>query len=605
MSETTPTPSNRWVVLAIYLVASGVALLVSLDFTKASLHNGEYHPVGNDAFYHARRIIDTAGERGFYAFDDTIHVPEGSEIVWPWGFDWVLGQSLSVWQAANPGAHPMAFLAFVPPVLLLLNVALFFALTGAVGLSLAYRAVAVFAYALFPFTQLLHGVGAVDHHMVEHAFALASVLLAVRWVSSPKSTRHAVGLGLVLGTACAFHSALFILQLPVLLGLAILWLRNLMPDARSSLGFAIALVVSTVLVALPSPPLRQFTFDFSLLSWFHVYVSLCTAVMVVLASRVSYSKPALVRLLLVAGALGVPILWVAGTGVDFIRGDIVLLDRVEEMQSPVGGLLGDRFATMWQLYSALIVFLPILLLWSLWFAARSRTAAQIQFAAAAAFGLLLLATQIRLQYFGSFALLIVPLLLLQQVLPERIDKSGSGVLIAVVIFALSFQRPLAQQLFSHQALGLDVDYAVAIDAFPVLQRACAEDTGLALVSTNFGHPVRYHSDCTVIANNFLLTPLHEQKVRELDTLWETTPSDLLDAPQPVRYVLVALQNIYQPAADGVRLSSAEELTAANPPLALALTQETIPAGYQILFERRLGDPANDRPIVRLLAITTN
>ncbi len=106
---------SPWLLLA-WLSATVIAVFLALQVNSASVHEGVYHPVGNDAFYHARRSIDTAGERGFYEFDDTIHVPEGSQITWPWAYDYLLGQALSAHLALNPDAEPMRFLAMIPPV---------------------------------------------------------------------------------------------------------------------------------------------------------------------------------------------------------------------------------------------------------------------------------------------------------------------------------------------------------------------------------------------------------------------------------------------------------------------------------------------------------
>ena len=226
-----PPPPNptaeqpRWLLLALG-VTTLIAVFLALQVSGASVRDGVYHPVGNDAFYHARRIIDTAGERGFYEFDDTIHVPEGSQITWPWGYDYLMGKLLAARLALDPEADPMRFLAMIPPIAVIANVALFFALAGAAGLSPGLRAVATLSYAMFPFTQLMHGTGAIDHHFVEHGFVLAATLLAVRWAQAPESRARAIALALVLGAAPAFHNGLFVLQLPLLFGLGVAWLRS-------------------------------------------------------------------------------------------------------------------------------------------------------------------------------------------------------------------------------------------------------------------------------------------------------------------------------------------------------------------------------------------
>ena len=75
-----------WVIWLVFgLIGAAVAML----YSSAAFVDGQYIPVGNDSFYHARRIIDAAiSERGFYQFDTMIHVPEGSWLNWPWAYDY-------------------------------------------------------------------------------------------------------------------------------------------------------------------------------------------------------------------------------------------------------------------------------------------------------------------------------------------------------------------------------------------------------------------------------------------------------------------------------------------------------------------------------------
>ena len=597
------TPSGKYAVLGIFAVSSVIGLFLALQLGNASLYEGEYHPAGNDAFYHARRIIDTAGERGFYEFDDKIHAPEGSQIVWPWAFDFTLGKALGVWQVANPEAHPMHFLAMIPPFWLILNVALFVALTGAVGLSTGLRAIASLCYALFPFTQLMHGTGAIDHHFIEHTFVLASTLLAITWARQFSDRGTAIALGIVLGLAPAFHSGLFILQLPVLLGLGLLWLKGETFDHTAALRFSIALTVTTLISALPSAPLRDGVFDFSLLSWFHVYVAACTSVMTVLMSRMKHSGKALGRAFALASVLAVPILLVSATGLAFIRGDILLLDRIEEAQSPVQMMLTERgVGLLPKLYSSLFYLAPLLLIWYTVLAARSQSAATVMFGVAAAFGLALLSAQIRLQYFGSFALLIGLPLLLQHYLPAMRSHELVATFVALIIVFIAWQKPLNDQLFAGQNLSFDIEYELGVDLFPVLADACANTPGIALATNNMGHPVRYHSECSVIANNFLLTTQHEEKIRELNALWAMQPDELALKRPDVRFVLVILSDVYLKTDSGLREPTMRELASVNPRLAMSLVfNENLPESFELLAERRLDD-GRDFAFARLFRI---
>ena len=132
-------------------------------------------------------------------------------------------------------------------------------------------------FALSPLTQFLHAIGMIDHHYIEHTFVLATIWLGLRWFENPASTARAVALGATLGLACAFHNGLFILQLVPLTAVFVLWVRNTAPPRAALRGFAVALLVTTQLILLPSEPYRRLMFEFGLLSWFHFYIAVCTS----------------------------------------------------------------------------------------------------------------------------------------------------------------------------------------------------------------------------------------------------------------------------------------------------------------------------------------
>jgi hypothetical protein len=588
----------------IYAAAVAIAVFLALQIGAASYYGGHYEPVGNDSFYHARRILDTAGERGFYEFDERIHVPEGSLIAWPWAYDYLLGQSVRVLRAIAPDTNPMDVLAFLPVAWLLVNVGLFVALTAAVGLPAGLRLIAALGYALFPMTQLLHGTGIIDHHFVEHTFVLGALLLTMRWAQQFERTGRAIALGALLGAAPAFHNGLFILQLPVLAVLGILWLRGTAPDTRAVRPFAIALPLVTLAVAAPSTALRSGMFEFGLLSWFHVYVAACTAVVSLVLSRLPRSPSGVAGLAAIAFGLALPLLPQALGGLAFLQGDIVLLDRIQEVRSPIVSLLDtDRRAAIIKLFSLLMVALPLFALWYGWRAIGERKPAALAFYVTAVFGAALMMLQIRLHYFGSFALILAPALIVHRYLPKGLARRNAiAMLIATIVLAVTYQKPLRQQLFARQNLSFDPAYELARPTFDILAAACRQDPGVVLATNNFGHPVSYHTDCSVIANNFLLTALHERKVAELEAAWSMSPRQLLDQGPPVRYVLVILENVYVVTRDGVRAPGLVELSTSNPPLAMGLVLEpSLPPRYTLLAERRLDDERGI-PFIRLFRI---
>src|SRR5689334_23192686 len=171
---------DRLLVLWALIGALGVW---SCSFGLSSAVIGsEYVPVGNDSFYHARRILDTAlNPSGFYQFDPKIHAPDGALIVWPWGYDYLLGWLVRLAMKSGMVAQPMAFLAWVPSVAVMLSVALMMVLARRLSLSVWSAAIAGLCVAVAPLTQVLHGVGIIDHHWAEYVFVLATLVMGLRW----------------------------------------------------------------------------------------------------------------------------------------------------------------------------------------------------------------------------------------------------------------------------------------------------------------------------------------------------------------------------------------------------------------------------------------
>ena len=170
------------------------------------------------------------------------------------------------------------------------------------------------------------------------------------------------------------------------------------------------------------------------------------------------------------------------------------------------------------------------------------------------------------------------------------SREAIASLVVLAVVAVAWQRPLRHQLFASHDLGFDVDYEVAVELFDALGAACDKAPGVALASNNFGHPVRYHSACSVIANNFLLTPQHEDKIRELQHAWSLSPEALLESRPDIRYVLVVLSDLYLYTETGLRQPTLAELAQSNPPLAIALTLDPdLPEAYELIAERPLDD----------------
>ena len=587
-------PESKKIYLLLWIVASCIAIFFAMQLDSAAFVDGKYIPVSNDSFYHARRILDAAlSERGFYQFDVMIHAPEGSWLTWPWAYNYLAAKALSFALWLRPSMEPMAFVAHIPVAWIPVNFGLLTLIGIQIRLSIGMLAVALLGFAMMPLVQNLHGLGFIDHHFLEFTFVLATILTGLRFFSAECSRRDAIALGVVLGLAPAFHNGLFILQLPVLVTMFALWLRNNTPDYSVALPASISLVVTTLLIALPSEPFRELQFEFWTLSWFHLYIAVSSAISLFFLGWRSYSPRNLVILMGIGAVLLIPLITKIVSGSAFLAGDLILLDQISEVKSPLNSILtldGARWAAA--SYSYLFFLSPVLLMVFTWWAVTRRDASSTFFAVFAVFGMGLMLTQFRLHPFGSWVLIFGSLLLFDRWQRDNDEVSplaATGAVLLVLAFA--FQPPLKEKLFQSYPPGLTKDYAATRTLFPSLAKECAAEPGIVLSYNDDGHYVRYHTDCSVITNNFLMTPFHEKKILQADAMLQSTPEDFLNAEPQIDYVFVRMYEIFEEGPDGVKPVPLQEVVNRNAPLFVALTfGENLPPNFKLIDEVRVNDP---------------
>lgn len=591
--------SKQVQLLTLWAICSLVAALVALQFSEAAFEEktSTWVPVGNDSFYHARRIIDAADPAtGLQQFDSKIHVPEGSWITWPWAYDWLMAKALQGWQQLNPDAAPMAFLAQVPVYWTFVNLGILLGICVVLGLAVPWTALVMLGYALSPLTMLLHGIGIIDHHYVEHTFVLLTVYTGLRWLQYPERTFNALLLGITLGSAPAFHNGLFILQLPVLLTLAILWFHRNTPPQSAMAMLSTSLILTTLLILLPAEAFRIGQFSFAVLSWFHLYIAAASTLLISCFGRLSYNKTSLLGLMLTAAILLIPIWTDTLGGAAFLSGKITLLDRITEARSPFemafrsGGL--TETLSYYSLFGPLAPVLLIIYLWRIW---KYQKPQSLFFAVMTVFGLSLLFMQFRLHYFGSFALLLGWAVLANEKLRIAQRRPALTTLAGVAVIAGAFGIGVNAKILPPYNLGLDPAYEDAFDLLTTLHDACQKDPGIAFADNNFGHYIRYHTDCSVISNNFLMTPLHEEKALEVKALLNLSPEEFLaQAPTDVRFIFARLDNFYARGADGgFVMTSTPYLQEQNARLFFELnSRNDLPSRYRILQELPLDEARN-------------
>jgi hypothetical protein len=530
------TPAFRWTLL--WIAGSMVMIAGALGMVTASLIDHQYLPASADPFYHARRILDSVmSGNPVIQFDDRIHVPEGSWLAWPWGFDTLLARITSTFGPFANRDEASRVLMNIPPFAAPLAVALVANIARQLKLPFLLAVLFVLGFAALPAVHALFGPGNIDHHFAELLWTLASLSAGIGFFrGGPPSAVPGVVLGCVLGTSLAVHNSLFILQIPVVLTLVLFWLQGAgFPDRARILGFAGALLVTTILVCIPAESWRRGVFEFYTLSWFHFYIAACAAIFSVLLSWFPRNARNIAILCLAAGAALIPLFGVLSFGSEFVSGELASIRDILEARSPYelyrssGDVMSTRILS-WLLWLSA----PMLLL-NLWWALRAR-ASELRFVAlVGVLGLALMQFQFRFAVFGVVSMLLTPLLLVQ-FLAERFPERRVGALVAsVLLFGMAFY-PTLEYWRSPWLLGGDQSYIVLRPAFPALKAACDERPGVVLADINAGHWIRYHSECSVIGNVFLLTPLHGAKALESARLLRLTPAELLAESADIRYV---------------------------------------------------------------------
>ena len=522
--------------LALSALAVGVC---SLMWPAAHLGN-EIVPVGNDSFYHARRILDTVRDlSAFYEFDSHVQAPEGSLLVWPWGYDYAMALIVRIGMSMGLAHEPIAILVWIPVVAVLGSIALILSIARRLQLSTWSCALAGLVVALSPLTQALHGTGNIDHHFAEYLFVLATLAAGLKWFADLSQQRAALLLGIVLGVAPAIHNALFVLQLPVLLAVLVLWLQDVRATPGAALKFAAALLVGTLAILAPSLPVREGLAAYYYLSWFHLYVAAGTALCVCFMAY----QPCTRNTLLVLAGLGIAALVPLGHQIllaqSFLSGTLARLDSISEMMS-IPKLVrvygpGDTASR----YSLLVYAWPLTFAYCLWQGWRRRAQGQVFFWICAVCGLALLLMQVRLHYFGSFALCIPWLIALEQLTARRDPPTQRRLMLAAsLVLVLAYLPSLRYQIANPPPVANDNNFANIRPMLATLARACAEDPGIVLADHDLGHLIRYYTDCSVIANNFLLTEQHGAKIAEMEQLLETPAAALPTLAPFVKYVVV-------------------------------------------------------------------
>jgi hypothetical protein len=528
--------SMRWTLL--WLAGSTFAVIAALTLLTAAHIDNEFLPSNPDAFYHARRILDSlfSGEP-VIQFDARIHVPEGSWLTWPWGFDTLMTALTRLFGPYANEAAANRVLMNIPPAAAPIAVGIVVLIARQLALPFFLAVIFVLAFAALPLVYMQFAVGNVDHHFAELLWTLGTVSAGMAFFrTDARPYRPGIVLGLVLGSALAIHNGLFILMLPVSMALALAWLRGLpMPDRRRSLAFAASLLLTTLLVCIPSEPWRRGFFEFYTLSWFHFYIAACVAIFALLLAFLRRSGRNVFIVVTAAVLAVLPIVGTLAFAGEFVSGQLASIQDITEARSPYALYreFGEEMST--RFISWLLWFSVPMVLLNLWWIVRRKDPALNFVSMAAVLGLCLMQTQFRFCVFGELFLLLTPIQVAHSLSQWRPQWRFGVQAACLALFAVCFYPTIAN-FQPRWTLGGNLGYANVRSTFPTLAKLCRERPGIVLGDLDTGHWVRYHSECSVIADVFLLTPQHAAKAFESARLLGLEPAQLLAQNQNVRYV---------------------------------------------------------------------
>ena len=291
----------------------------------------------------------------------------------------------------------------------------------------------------------------------------------------------------------------------------------------------------------------------------------------------------------------------------FLSKDIVRFDAIVETESLMAAVRRDPEAILIDFYTLIVIATPIVFLAFLRMAATETRGQELFFAVTGLFCLALFFSQLRLQYFGLWVLIMGPLLLVRMWLYQRNEWPLwlSGVILFV--YGAAFAGPVINRLEHSWPLGLDHQYGLVRESLIYLEKACADEPGVVLAYNDVGNYVRYHTECTVVANNFLLTDQHQDKIRELDALFGMDIEQLADQRPDIKYILVAFPKLllHQPDGRNVLLSREEmKVINADWPLMinLLLDDEYGSAQLELIHQQRIEENGDEMALVKLFRV---
>jgi hypothetical protein len=133
--------------------------------------------------------------------------------------------------------------------------------------------------------------------------------------------------------------------------------------------------------------------------------------------------------------------------------------------------------------------------------------------------------------------------------PEQRQRIAAG----WAVLAAAAYVPAYATLVDPMPLGNSLDYEMTRGIYPGLAAACSANPGVVLADNADGHFITYHTRCSVIADDFIMTAQHERKIEFAQQLLESASAEEVLAQAPyVRYIYVRRNDNVFSSACGLR-----------------------------------------------------
>ncbi len=243
---------------------------------------------------------------------------------------------------------------------------------------------------------------------------------------------------------------------------------------------------------LPSTTFRQMYFNYFFQSWFQVYITFSTILVIFIFNFFPVTKNRCILVVLFCILLTIPVIQNLSDGARFMLGDLPFYGDIDEFNKPIS--FDDKsifyISADIKTYSGLLLLLPISLMGLLFWVTRYKEPANIYFFIFSLFGGLLLLFQNRLNYFGSYVLYF-PLCLIAIHFSLKSRKHKYVALFTTTLIVFMSYSISIKQLVNTKVKGGSFDYAATYIIYKELEKACNEKPGIVLADNNDGHYISY------------------------------------------------------------------------------------------------------------------